>query len=164
METIENLGKNRAKLGLLGKKIYSLFIHQTILSLLAREYFGISAKIKYYDTETGEDTIHLVDEVPITFYGTYIVPKSSPFISKLNRVIHISREAGIIQHAIKSSIFQQSLLKIDRYRKGLIKSKKLQVIKIQHVTDLLMLWTVCIGFCFLAFLLELLVHKLKRFF
>lgn len=122
---------------------------------LAREYFGRSASIKFYDNETGEDTIHLIPEIPIAFMGTYIVPKSSPFISKFNKVIHISKEAGIIDHAIKSSFYRQNLKKIERYRKGLIKSRKLQVICMEHITDLMCFWAICVLFCIFVFICEL---------
>jgi hypothetical protein len=121
----------------------------------------MSASFKFYDNKTGEDTIHLVEEIPITFLGTYIVPKSSPFISKFNKVIHISREAGIIQHAIESSLYRQSLKKIERYRKGLIKSKKLQVIRFEHVSDLMVFWGVCVVLCFIVFSLEVFLRRIK---
>jgi hypothetical protein len=103
----------------------------------------------------------LVEEIPITFLATYIVPKSSPFISKFNKVIHISREAGIIKHAIESSLYRQSLRKIERYRKGLIKNKKLQVIRFEHISDLMVFWGVCVVLCFVVFSLEFFLKKMR---
>jgi hypothetical protein len=132
------------------------------LHFLAREYFGMSAKIRFYDRETGEDTIHIVDETPISFYGTYIVPKSSPFISIFNKVIHIAHEAGLIRHAIKSSFYTQELQKIDRIKKRFIQHKKLQVIKIYHLRDVSLFWIICVILCLIVFVIEIIYCKILK--
>lgn len=129
---------------------------------IGREIFGVLSKVKYYDNETGEDTIHLVDESPIMFYATYIVPKSSPFISSYNTVIRWAIEAGLIDQIKKASLHKQELKRLERYRKGLMKDKKRQVIRLQHSTDLFLFWIICIILCCCAFLVEFTVHNIKN--
>lgn len=130
---------------------------------LAREHFGRLVRIKFYDNQTGEDTIHLVEETPISFYTTFIVPKSSPFISAYNAVISQAHESGLINYLIKAAFYQAELKRIQRYRKGLIKNKKIQVIRAQQLTDLLYFFLICIIFCFIVFTLEILNYKCKLF-
>lgn len=77
-------------------------------------------------------------------------------------VIQLAHEAGLIEHAVKAALFKQELKKIDRYRKGSIKSKKLQVIQVQHVIDLFLFWFTCITLCGFTFTLEILIAKLGR--
>lgn len=132
-------------------------------SCLARENFGILTRIRYYDNATGEDTIHIVDESPIMFYATYVVPKSSPFTSAYNIVIHFAREAGLIDHLIKAAFYRSELKRMDRYRKGLIKSKKRQVIRTQQLTDIFYFFLICVILCSVVFMLELISHKIQQF-
>ncbi|CRL07721.1 CLUMA_CG020675, isoform A [Clunio marinus] len=48
---------------------------------------------------TGEDFCHIVKESPISFFLTYIVPKTSLFIRRLNRAIAEAKEFGFIEKA-----------------------------------------------------------------
>lgn len=161
MEMMRELGQNRAKVGLLGIVVLSGLFNLN-LPFSARESFGILTRIKYYDNETGEDTIHIVEESPIMFYATYVVPKSSPFISAYNIVIHFAREAGLIDHLIKAAFYRSELKRMDRYRKGLIKSKKRQVIRTQQLTDIFYFFLLCIILCSVVFILEIFTHKIQQ--
>lgn len=161
-EVLEQVGMNRVKLGLLGEFIkcdYRVSKTDSFKILVARHYFLIEARAKYYNHETGEDTLHIVEETPITFYSTFIVPKKSPFITVFNSAIHLIRESGFLEYAIGMALYDAELLRIERWKKGLIKDQKLQIITLQHIKHMFLFWVACLVFCTIVFLGEIIVYK-----
>ncbi|CAO1436671.1 unnamed protein product [Diamesa hyperborea] len=128
----------------MGHLVEDLGIRRMKIGILARHYFLIQARAKYYDHETGEDTLHIVEETPITFYSTFIVPKKSPFIKIFNTAIHLIRESGILEKALENALYEAELLRIERFKKGLIKDRKLQIITLQHFKHMFMFWVACL--------------------
>jgi len=116
-----------------------------------REHTAINLKMMFSDATTGDDIIHIVDETPISYYGTYIVPKSSPFIVSYNTVIQIAREAGLIDFALQSALYRLSLSRMNRQA-----TSKRQVIKMKHAAHLFGFWFACIIIATIVFVYELL--------
>lgn len=130
--------------------------------LLVRHYFGFEARAKYYDLKTGEDTLHIVDESPITFYSTFIVPKKSPFITVFNSAIHLMRESGFLEHSIEIAVYEAELLRIERWKKGLIKDQKIHIITIQHIQHMFIFWASCLVVCGIVLFGEMIVNKFNE--
>ncbi|CAO1426657.1 unnamed protein product [Diamesa serratosioi] len=145
MTVLELVGRDRVKMG-----------------LLARHYFGIEARAKYYDHETGEDTLHIVEEIPISFYSTFIVPKKSPFIKMFNSAIHLIRESGFLEHSIGNALYEAELLRIERWKKGLIKDQKLQIITVQHIKHVFIFWAACLVFCTIVLFGEIVLYNFNK--
>ena len=103
-----------------------------------------------------------MEETPITFYSTFIVPKKSPFITVFNSAIHLIRESGFLEHSIEIALYDAELLRIERWKKGLIKDQKLQIIKIQHIKYVFMFWAACLIVCTIVLFGEIIVNKLNK--
>lgn len=100
-----------------------------------------------------------MEETPITFYSTFIVPKKSPFIKIFNTAIHLIRESGILKKALENAVYEAELLRIERFKKGLIKDKKLQIITLQHFKHMFMFWVACLVVCTIVLFGEIIVFK-----
>ncbi|CRL07718.1 CLUMA_CG020672, isoform A [Clunio marinus] len=72
-------------------------------AFLMREEFVKELLNVEINNATGEDFCHIVKESPISFFLTYIVPKTSPFIRRLNRAIAEAKEFGFIEIAKKKT-------------------------------------------------------------
>ena len=100
-----------------------------------------------------------MEEAPITFYSTFIVPKKSPFIKVFNAALHLIRESGLLEHALEDALYEAELLRIERFKKGLIKDQKLQIITLQHIKHMFMFWVVCLVVCTIVLFGEIIVFK-----
>lgn len=118
-----------------------------------REQFSLEMMNSVYDNETGEDIFHIVKESPISFYLTYIVPKSSPFISTLNRAVFESREFGFKTLALKKYNNFLQISKIKRY-KNLV-SKKTTKINIGNMMNIFIFYAICCALSCTMFLAEI---------
>ncbi|CAO1425338.1 unnamed protein product, partial [Diamesa tonsa] len=131
----------------MGHLVEDLGIRRMKIGILARESFLIAARAKHYDHETGKDVIHMVDETPITFYSSFMVPKTSPFITVFNSAIYLIREAGFIEHSLKTNLYRIELQRLERYKKGLVINSKTKIIRLQHFSHLFYFWFICISIC-----------------
>lgn len=103
-----------------------------------------------------------MEESPITFYSTFIVPKKSPFITVFNSAIHLIRESGFLEHSIKFALYEAEMLRIERWKKGLIKDQKLQIITVQHIKHVFIFWAACLLVCTIVLFGELIVFKFTQ--
>jgi hypothetical protein len=131
-------------------------------SIPVREIFALEAISSYYNKFTGEDLIHVVNESPISFYISFIVPRSSPFLQQLNIAITRSREFGFIEHANLKVSTLVEMRRIDRYKKVIITYEKNQKIAIEHLVDVFKFFLLCIVICVSTFFAEILVHKKRK--
>lgn len=128
-----------------------------------RETFTMEAAAKFYDPKTGEDIIHVIKESPISFLTSYVVPKTSPFVSKLNKLIIYSRECGIFERTSQNlkNYLQMRRVKrfIDFSSSGRVEEKKITLV---HMKNVFLYYLVCVSVCCVAFLYEVLYAKLKH--
>lgn len=113
-----------------------------------------------YDNVTGEDIYWIVRESPISFFLTYIVPKSSPFIRPLNRAISDWKEYGFgkyVQLQISAEIEHQQAKRLIRKQ-----SRETQAISLCHLTNVFTFYIFCVIICCTTFLLELYAAKISK--
>lgn len=91
-----------------------------------------------------------------------MVPKTSPFITVFNSAIYLIREAGFIEHSLKTYLYGIELQRIERYKKGLVIHSKTEIIKLQHISNLFMFWLTCITVCCVVFIGELIIFKISN--
>lgn len=108
-----------------------------------------------YDKQTGEDSFHLINESPVSFYLTYVVPKSSPFISVFNCAILEARDYGFSRLATKKTKTYEELSKMRRYKR-LMDSSGPKTLTLTHVRDIFIFYGICILICCITFLIEIL--------
>ena len=125
-----------------------------------RDIFAIENSLNFYDKMTGDDLIHIVKESPISFYATYNVPKSSPFIQKLNLAIVYAREFGIIECANSKMLHLLEMKRFERFKKIMKARKEEQPISVDHLKNVLKFFLICCCICCCTFLTEIFVHKL----
>lgn len=125
-----------------------------------REEYALEAIDSAYDHETGDDLLHIVNESPILFFLTYIVPRSSPFITILNQAILNAHEHGfsdLVENKLDAIYY---LIRMKRYKEGM-KASKAQVITLGHMRHLLYFYATCVAFCCTTFFIEFIVKALK---
>lgn len=125
-----------------------------------REEFASEIIDSVYDHETGADLLHIVKESPIFFFLTYIVPKSSPFITILNQAIMNAHEHGfsdLVENKLDAIYY---LIRMKRYKEG-VKASKAQVITLAHMRHLLYFYGLLVFVCCATFFLEIIVKALK---
>lgn len=125
-----------------------------------REEYALEAIDAEYDHETGDDLLHIVNESPVLFFLTYIVPKSSPFITILNQAIMNAHENGFSQLVEIKLDAIYYLIRMKRYKEGM-KASKAQVITLAHMRHLLYFYTTCVAFSCTTFFIEIIVKALK---
>lgn len=115
-----------------------------------------------YNNDTGEDLYKIVNESPISFHVTYIVPKSSPFISTFNRAIRESREFGFRTLATMkiNADIERNMRK--RWRRNFKRFRRVQVITLGNTRDVFAFYCVCIAICCIIFVVEINLKNIKR--
>lgn len=119
-----------------------------------REQYSLEIMNRIYDNETGNDIFQTVKESPISFYLTYIVPKSSPFISTLNIAMLEAREYGFKTLALKKYNMFLEISKIKRYKRFL-KRTSAEAITIGNIRNIFIFYAVCCALCCAIFLAEI---------
>lgn len=117
---------------------------------------------KLYDNATGDDILHVVNEPPISFFITYIVPKSSPFIHTLNFAISQAKEFGFVKLALAQF---KDFLEVKRMKRMMNISKTFEgpsSITMANIKDVFIFYIVCISACFIVFLIEVLFGYLQK--
>lgn len=125
-----------------------------------REEYALECIESAYDHETGADLLHIVNESPILFFLTYIVPKSSPFITILNQAIMNAHEHGFSAQVGNKLDVIYYLIRMKRYKEG-VKASKAQVITLGHMRHLLYFYGLLVFVCCTIFFLEIIVKALK---
>lgn len=111
-----------------------------------------------FNNATGESLYHIVNESPISFFTTYIVPKSSPFIVTLNRAILSAREFGFLSFVNMKIRSHLDISRMKRYMKKSLTFKSTSAITMGHMRHIFTFYLVCISICCFVFILEIL-HK-----
>ena len=86
--------------------------------------FALEIKSNFYNKSTVEELVRVVKESPISFFISYIVHRSSPFLQQLNIAVIRAREFGMIEHANLKVSTLMKMRRIDRYKKAIITYKK----------------------------------------
>jgi hypothetical protein len=131
----------------------------TFYEISVRETFTMEAAGNFYDKHTGEDVIHIVKESPISFHISYVVPKTSPFISVLNKALINAREIGFFVRADRNIESYLKLKRINRFKNIRMFHERHQKISIFHLNEVFKFFLGCVLVCFVAFLAEIVVHK-----
>lgn len=127
------------------------------MSFSVRDQYCTDIMNEHYDQTNGDDIFHIVNESPISFYLTYIVPKSSPFISTLNSALREAREMGFNSLATLKMNAHLELKRMKRYQKGFLSKKETQVITLAHFRNVFGFYAFCVFVCCVSFVIELLV-------
>lgn len=120
-----------------------------------REQFSLEMMNEVFDNETGEDLFHVVDESPVSYYLTYIVPKSSPFIRVLNMAVFEAREFGFKTLAWKKYKNFLERSKVKRYRNLFLKKNSGEAITIGNMMNIFIFYGICCGVCCAIFVVEI---------
>lgn len=122
----------------------------------------MEAAAYFFDENTGEDTIHVIKEIPISFIVSYVVPKTSPFISKLNRALIYATEFGIYERTRKKMNDYLQLVRIRRFKVLSSTTAENQKIKLHHLEHVFFFFWICISICCFTFLIEKVTERLYR--
>lgn len=125
-----------------------------------RDIFAIEKSLNFYDKSTGDDLIHIIQESPISFFASYNVPKSSPFIAKLNLAIIYAREFGIVVRANSNMLHLLEMKRFERFKKIMKARKEEQPITVDHLRNVVKFFFFCVAICCCTFLTEIFVHML----
>jgi hypothetical protein len=127
-----------------------------------RDFFAIEASLEAYDESTGEDLIHILKEAPISFFISYNVPKTSPFIQKLNLAIIYAIEFGIVKNAHVEMMDLLKMKRIARYNKIMKVKKEDQKITVDHLRNVFTFYFYCVVACCCTFLTEIFIPRLMK--
>jgi hypothetical protein len=127
-----------------------------------RDFFAMEASLDTYDESTGEDSLHIVKEAPISFFTSYNVPKTSPFIQKLNLAIIYAIEFGIVKSANVEMMNLLEMKRIARYNKIMKVKKEDQKITVDHLRNVFTFYFYCVVACCCTFLTEIFIHRLMK--
>lgn len=133
-----------------------------IFLLLVRSEHALDINSYSYNNETGVDLYTVVNESPITFYLTYIVPKSSPFISTFNRAIRESGEFGFRSFVTMKINADIERNKRKRWRRNFQRFRRVQVITLSNTRDVFAFYCVCIAICCITFVIEINLKNIKE--
>lgn len=122
----------------------------------------MEAAAKIYDETTGDDIIHVIKESPISFLTSYIVPKTSPFIFKLNKALIYAREFGILERSNKKIEAFLQLQRVSRFKRITANRLKEPKIEIHHMKNVFLFYLTCILVCFLVFSIEMICGAIEK--
>lgn len=111
--------------------------------------------------DDGESIYHIVNESPISYFLTYIVPKSSPFIVTLNQAILQAREFGFLNFVNMKIKNYLDLNRVKRYMKKSMKAQPSSAITMGNIRNVFIFYLACITICCLVFLAEVFHKKLS---
>lgn len=159
-EKIRNVDEKSA---ILSKNIFIKALQKLLtIYFTVREGFTMEAAAKFFDPNTGEDTIHVIKESPISFIFSYVVPKTSPFIAQLNRALNYAREFGIYERTRKKMDDYLQLVRIRRFKVLSSHAPENQKIKLHHLEHVFFFYLICLSICCFTFLIEITAGRLYR--
>ncbi|KAK9887161.1 hypothetical protein WA026_020612 [Henosepilachna vigintioctopunctata] len=97
----------------LNERIENIYSDVSQLSVILKSkdlaYFERERDAKYYieanfTNDEGRPLLHVVEECPISYFITYIVPLGSPYIKRINELIMEFSEAGLIEYWYSSMV------------------------------------------------------------
>lgn len=113
-----------------------------------------------YDSNTGDDLYHIVRESPVSYILTYIVPKSSPFISEFKRAIIDASEFGFVRLVTlktNADIERKQAMRLIRKH-----GREAQVISLGHLENIFNFYKICIAVCCFTFIAEICRHWVRQ--
>jgi hypothetical protein len=122
----------------------------------------MEATAKFHDPNTGEDILNVIKEVPISFLTSYIVPKTSPFIPKLNKALVFARESGLFHLAVKNVKTYLQVKRVRRFTAIQASRSEDKKIKFHHLRDVFLFFLTCSSVSCGVFLIEILNGRLTQ--
>ncbi|GAB0092459.1 hypothetical protein DMENIID0001_074520 [Sergentomyia squamirostris] len=131
--------------------------------MLVRDSYAYNARAEFWDNTTGSDLYHIIPEIPFSFFASLTVPKGSPYQRKLNSMIQLCTEMGIVQRGQASADHTLKLKRLRRFIMGqYIPEEIKKPINLNNIDMVLLTYIIMIAISTLVFLMELLFGKLLQ--
>jgi hypothetical protein len=130
------------------------------VAILMKIGSAIMVRAGNHDSQTNEDTVHIVPESPISFFTAYTVRRDSPFLAVYNELILRALETGF-------EIYGERALELNNYLGHLRRYKlakpplEVQKITLQNVRLLFQLWLAAMVAASVIFAVELVTKRMS---
>ena len=115
----------------------------------------------FYDNVTGENEFETVPESPFEFYLAMMVPKSSPFIDRINELINFYVETGLYHYHTKVASDDNDKIWINRIKSNFIPKRSERFLKMDDINDIFIVYVGLNLFCCLVFISEVIFNFFK---
>jgi hypothetical protein len=116
-----------------------------------------------FDNITKRDLFIKVPELAFSFYESICVPKNSPFQQRMNQIIVLSQQAGIIEYQLDIAKLESYKLMVKRAKNGDLPKPSDKQIKIQDLGSIFYTYLVLNSIALCVFASELLISFVKKF-
>lgn len=139
-----------------------LLSNKTNTGLLTRSKIAVYIIAINFDKTSGKDLYHIVKEKPLHLHRSFIIPKTSPYVHRMNEILMRSIESGFVCFATNEGTFEVFKKYIFRTKAGFGEPSRNVVIKIEHFKPLAVLFGICLGFSLIIFILEICYFNIKK--
>lgn len=163
----EDIDQNSLLYRLYKKQKYAPFSedvlsNETNTGLLTRSKIAVYIIAINFDKTTGKDLYHIVKEKPLHLHRSFIIPKTSPYVHRMNDILLRSVESGFVGLATNEGSFELYKKYIIRTKAGFGELSRNVVIKMEHFKPLVVLFGCCLGFSSIIFILEIFYFNIKK--
>ncbi|XP_055678096.1 uncharacterized protein LOC129786870 [Lutzomyia longipalpis] len=156
---INKLSKRRVECWGLHECFWSIIEKDRVM--IIRENYAKNARALFWDNNTGSDLLHIVPEVPFSFFASITVNKGSPYVNKLNEMILQCTEAGIVQHGLTTAEHSLRLKHLRRYIVGeFIPEESKKPINMKNIDMIVFIFLIMLLLSTVMFFCEIIFHKI----